>query len=251
MKYFFDLIIHLVKRDFNITYKGSYLGILWSLVFPVLQVSVYIFVFTYVIPLGIEGYPGFIFCALLGWNWFSSSLFGSSNLYLFNKDTILKPGFKPYLLNIVLVLSNLLLFILALPVLLIILLYYDKFINLSILNLPIVLMVQFMFTIGISLIISILNVIYRDVQQLLNLSLILLFYLSSVFYSKDMVGDDLKIFFDINPVAVLVESYRDILFYGKNPDYLLLAYVLLLSAAILYIGVKLFKRNLNYVIDRL
>lgn len=250
MNYYIALIIHLVKRDLNIRFKGSYLGILWSLFYPMLHASVYIFVFTYVIPLNIDGYAAFVFCALIGWIWFSDSIYLSSNLYIFNKDIILKPGFKPYILNIEMIFTNLVLFILSLPILIIILLFYKINFSIAILNLPIILLIQFVFTMGISLVVSTLNAIYRDVHQVVNISITLLFYLSSVFYSKDMVGDNLKIFFDINPLAVLVESYRDIFFYGNNPDYQLLVYVLILGLILLYLGAKIFSWNINNVIDR-
>jgi ABC-type polysaccharide/polyol phosphate export permease len=105
----FDLAWHLVKRDFTLQYKRSVLGILWSVLLPLSQLLVLIFIFQKVIPLNIDAYPVFLFCALLPWSWFSNCINSAGGLFINNRDLIKKPNFEPYILVIVNTLSNLLL----------------------------------------------------------------------------------------------------------------------------------------------
>jgi len=127
LSYQIQLIWHLVKRDFTLQYKRSVLGVLWSLLLPLGQLLIFIIVFQKVIPLNIEAYPVFLFSALLPWNWFSNCLNSAGGLFLNNRDLVRKPNFEPSILVIVNTLSNLLLFLVALPLLFILMLFFEQF----------------------------------------------------------------------------------------------------------------------------
>ena len=107
----FDLIMHLSKRNFVLQYKGSVLGIFWSLIFPLFQLLTLMFVFGKVIPLNITDYPAFVFAALLPWNWFSNSIISASSVLIRNRDLVRRPNFAPSMLLISDALTNLLTFL--------------------------------------------------------------------------------------------------------------------------------------------
>jgi lipopolysaccharide transport system permease protein len=244
-----DLIFHLVKRNFLLRYKGSSIGVLWSLALPLCQLLVFVFVFGKIVPLNIEDYPAFLFIALLPWIWFSSCLGSAGGLFINNRDLLRKPNFSPSNLVIIDILSNLVPYILFLPILFSMLMIYQRPLTLSILALPLVIIVQGILTAGLGLIIATLNVFYRDIQHIVTVTLMLMFYITPIFYRSVGLADTYQFIFRANPVAVLIENYRAVLFYGKLPDWGSLLIVGMVSCTVLIIGYFVYNRQLHEIID--
>jgi ABC-type polysaccharide/polyol phosphate export permease len=130
----YDLIRHLVRRDFTLRYHASALGVLWSVLLPLTQLLILVFLFRRVLPLGIEAYPAFLFSALLPWAWLSTCLSSAGSLFLGNRDLVRRPGFAPPVLIVVNTLSNLLTYLVSLPILLAVLVFYDRPLTLALLS---------------------------------------------------------------------------------------------------------------------
>jgi lipopolysaccharide transport system permease protein len=248
-QYYRDLIFHLVKRNFLLRYKGSAIGVLWSLLVPLCQLLVFVFVFGKVIPLRIEDYPVFLFTALLPWVWFSACLGSAGGLFINNRDLIRKPNFSPSNLVIIDILSNLLPYLLFLPILIAMLMIYERAPTLSVLALPLVIVIQGILTAGLGLIIATLNVFYRDIQHIVTVTLMLMFYVTPILYRSGALAETYQFIFKANPVAVLIDSYRAVLFYGKFPDWGSLLVVGIVSSAVLVIGYIVYNRRLHEIID--
>ena len=244
-----DLILHLIKRNVILRYKGSAIGVLWSLMLPLCQLLVLVFVFRRVVPLNIEDYPAFVFTALLPWIWFSTCLGSAGTLFINNRDLIRKPDFSPLNLVIVDTLANLLPYLMFLPILIVILLIYHRAITLAVLCLPLLMLLQGILIAGMALAIATLNVFYRDVQHIVSVALMLLFYLTPVFYRSQAIAGNYQALFNLNPVAVLIDSYRAILFYGRFPDWSSLLLVGMVSGTLFGIGYFLYNRQLHEIID--
>jgi ABC-type polysaccharide/polyol phosphate export permease len=212
-----DLVSHLARREFSLRYHDSALGVLWSLLLPLAQLLVLVFLFQRVIPLGIDAYPAFVLSALLPWSWFSASVSAASGLFVGNRDLVRQPGFAPAMLVVVNALSNLVSLLVSLPILLVLLGWYGREPGLSLLLLPVLLLIQGVLTVGIGLGVATLNVFYRDVQHIVAVALMLLFYLTPVFYRTQEVGAGFRWLFRLNPIAVLVEGYRTVFFLGTVP----------------------------------
>lgn len=249
LTYNFDLIWHLVRCDFIIRYKGSILGVLWSLTLPLTQLLVLVFLFQKVVPLDIDVYPAFVFSALAPWTWFNSCLGSAGNLLINNRNLILRPRFTPYTLIIVNVLSNMLNYLIALPILFSLLLIYDRPIAPTILFLPLLMLLQGILIVGLGLIIATLNVFYRDVQHIVAVVTMLLFYMTPVFYQPQAVAEKFRILYTLNPVAVLIQVYRSIFFYGTAPEWSPLLYVGAVSVLVCAFGFLFYARNLHDIID--
>ena len=249
LSYHKDLIIHLVKRNFILRYKGSAIGVLWSLLVPLCQLLVLVFVFGKVVPLKIEDYPVFIFTALLPWVWFSSCLGSAGGLFINNRDLIRKPNFSPSNLVVIDILSNLLPYLLFLPILFAMLMIYHRSLTLSVLALPLLILIQGILTAGLGLIIATMNVFYRDIQHIVTVTLMLMFYITPVFYRSGALAETYQFIFKANPVAVLIDSYRTVLFYGKFPDWGSLLLVGMVSGTVLIIGYFVYNRQLHEIID--
>lgn len=251
LEYNADLVLHLVKRSFHLRYKGSVIGILWYLLFPLSQLLVLVFLFGKVVPLNIDAYPAFVFCALLPWVWFSSCLNSSASLFIANRDLIRKPNFAPLVLIIVDTLSNLLAYLIFLPVLFLMLALYDHYVSFSLIYFPLLIFIQGLLIIGLGMIISTMNVFYRDIQQIVSVGVMLLFYLTPVFYRSEAISSNFKLLFTLNPIAVLIQSYRSVIFYGSAPEWGPLLFSAAISVVICVFGFLIYKRRFPDIFDAL
>lgn len=219
-----ELIRNLVIRDLKIRYKNSVLGILWSLLNPILMTLVFSVVFTLMLRRNIENYPVFFLCGYLPWGFLSSSLGGATGSIVGNAQLIKKVYFPREILPIAEVLSNLVNFLVAMLVLFAMLLIFRIQLTPAVLMLPLIILAQTIFILGLVLLTSIANVFYRDTQHILGPLIQAWFFLTPVFYSiktlpesSEILGMTVNIQLwvrRLNPMASLVASYRDILYWG-------------------------------------
>lgn len=243
-----NLIRHLVARDFRIRYSGSFLGVVWSLLIPMAQLGVLVFTFGSVVPVNIADYPAFVYSALLPWTWFSSCLGSTGSLFFSHRDLVRRPNFQPIILTVVNTLSNLVIFLLSLPLLFLLLAWYQHSVTMSLVALPALLVLQAVMTVGLSLLVSTWNVFYRDVSQLVSIILSLLFFLTPIFY-RPVVESQYAVIFQVNPLAVLISSYRNILFEGRLPEWDAWAHITAVSVALLVCGYLVYRHDLPEIVD--
>jgi lipopolysaccharide transport system permease protein len=246
-----DLVSHLVRRDFTLHYRDTALGVLWSLVHPLAQLLVLVFLFQRVIPLGIEAYPVFVFNALLPWSWFSTSVGSAGGLFVGSRELVRQPSLAPATLVLVNTLSNLLSFVVSLPILFGLLAWYGREPGTSVLFLPVLVAIQATLITGIGLGVATLNVFYRDVQHIVTVVLSLLFYVTPVFYRSEEVPERLRWIFELNPMAALIEGYRDVLLRGTTPSAEGLLSAATISAVICAIGYCVYHIRRHDLVDAL
>ena len=242
------LIQVLVSREIKARYRGSMLGFLWSFLNPLLLMGVYALVFSVYMRIDMENYALFLFCGLLPWLWFSSAILEGSSSIIGGSTLIKKVLFPPAVLPIVVVLSNLVHFILGLPVLFVFLIVSGIGVHWWALYLPIVIILQLLFTSGLTLMLSSLSVHFRDITQILNSFITLWFFLCPIIYTIDSAKsalhdkglDWLIISFTLNPMAQLISAYQDILFHQRAPDWNSLGFVLLIGIIVLWSGSHIF-----------
>jgi lipopolysaccharide transport system permease protein len=213
------LIQSLVARDLKARYRGSVLGFVWSFVNPLLLLLIYSFVFTKIMPnetKGIQPYALFMFCGILPWTWFSSSLSEAAGSLIAGGNLIKKVLFPAEVLPIVSVLTNMVHFFLGLPILVAFLVIYkhppDAW---DLVWFPIAVSVQLLFTCALALIVSALAVHFRDIRDILANLLTLWFFATPIIYPwfQENVRR-FKLLFNINPFTHLAVSYQEILFFG-------------------------------------
>jgi ABC-type polysaccharide/polyol phosphate export permease len=212
------LIQSLVARELKARYRGSVLGFFWSFINPLLLLSIYTFVFTVVMPgqhpPETEPYALFMFCGILPWTWFSSSLSESANVLIANGNLIKKVLFPAEILPIVTVLANMVHFFLGLPILIGFLIYYWRPITLGeLLWFPVVVFVQALLTTGLALILSALTVHFRDLKDLLGNLLTFWFFATPVIYPMSQAPGFARNLLNLNPMTHIAISYQEILFY--------------------------------------
>lgn len=211
------LIQSLVARELKARYRGSLLGFFWSFINPLLLLSIYTFVFAYVMPARFEGadpYALFLFCGILPWTWFASSLTESSNVLIAGGNLIKKVLFPAEILPIVTVLANMVHFFLGLPILALFLFWYRAPLTLGELAwFPVIVLIQFVLTLGFALILSALTVHFRDIRDILSNVLTLWFFSTPIIYPWKAAPDFGKWFLNINPFTHLAVSYQEVLFF--------------------------------------
>ena len=195
----------------KLRYKRSILGIAWSLLTPLAQLAVFYLTFDVLLPLNIPNYPAFLFSGLLAWNWFQGSLYQATSAIVDNRELMKRPGFPAAILPAVTVASNLIHFLLALPILFIFLLLGGTGLTSAVMALPLVIAIQFILTLSLAYFTATFYVTFRDTQHLLGVLLNLLFFLTPVFYKSSDLPAQYQTFYHLNPMVHLIESYRAIL----------------------------------------
>jgi lipopolysaccharide transport system permease protein len=216
------LISSLVSRELKARYRGSALGFLWSFINPLLLLLIYSFVFTTVMPnetAGVQPYQLFMFCGILPWTWFSSSLNDAAGSLISGGNLIKKVLFPAEVLPLVSVLTNMVHFFLGLPILVAFLLIYRHYPNpANLVWFPVAVAVQLLFTSALALVLSALAVHFRDIRDILANILTLWFFATPIIYPWFQPSvQRFHLFFDINPFTHLAVSYQEILFFNNGP----------------------------------
>ena len=235
-----DLLRELVVRDIKLRYKGSLLGLAWSLLNPLAQLLVFGFVFSYILPLNIPNYTAFLFTGLLVWSWFQSSLVASATAIVDGRSLIKRPGFSAAVLPLVTVIANLIHFVLALPILVVFLLLTQIPIRTVTAVLPAIIVLQLVFTLGLCYFVATFHVIFRDTQHLVSIFLLLLFYLTPIFYDASVVPARFQWLYRLNPLLHLIEAYRAIFIYGQLPPLLPMLLLTAIAGLLLFLGYRFF-----------
>jgi lipopolysaccharide transport system permease protein len=211
------LISSLVARELKARYRGSALGFVWSFVNPLLLLLIYTFVFTIVLPAAhppeLQPFSLFLFCGILPWTWFSSSLLESSNVLFAGGNLIKKVLFPAEVLPIVTVLAGLVHFCLGLPILALFLIYYRVPVwPTDLLWFPLIVLIQLVLTTGLALLVSALTVHFRDVRDLLANLLTLWFFATPIIYPITQAPDRVRRLLNLNPFTHLAIAYQEVLF---------------------------------------
>jgi len=225
------LIQSLVARELKARYRGSVLGFFWSFINPLILLTIYSVVFATFLPNRsalIEPYGLFLFCGILPWTWFSASLNEASTSLVAGANLIRKVMFPAEVLPLVSVLSNMVHFLLGLPILAGFLLYFEHTPDLADLFwFPVVVAIQLVFTAGLALMLAALTTFFRDIRDLLSHILTFWFFATPIIYPWNQPGlEQYRTWFKWNPFTHLAVSYQELLFFdgpfGQLPWVLLL-----------------------------
>src|SRR5262245_3257226 len=237
-----EILLILIWRDLKTRYRGSVLGFLWTFLNPLLLMVIYSLVFSVYMRVEIRAYPMFVFAGLLPWIWFSSSMLTGASAVVGSGTLIKRVPFPPHILPAVSVSAAMVNFLLALPLLLVFMLAWGLPVGWSLLILPLPIAIQYVFTLGLTIVLSMLTVRYRDLQHLLANPLTLWFFLTPVLYPTSMVPERFHAFLMLNPMAVLVGSFQDALYGAQMPSLRHLVPVAVLSVVVLGVALALADR---------
>ena len=223
-------------------YAGSILGIFWAVINPLLIMSAITFVFTIIFKTEIKNFAFFVLSGIFPWMFFSNALSEATSSIL-NQQNILRQFNLPReLLPLSSTLSNFLNFLIGWLIIYPLFLFFNPKIILLLPLLIIVLLLNLFFVSGSGLILSVLNVFFRDISQLLGVLLMLWFWITPVFYSVDMVPTRFRWVCSLNPMTPYVIYYREIIFRGNVPSPSIFIAVFLWAFVSLTLGLLVFSR---------
>ena len=231
-----------VKKDIRGKYKGSFLGVLWSFVNPLLSVIIYAIVFHYIMRFQIDNYLIYLIAGIIPWTFFTTSITSGMNSIIFNADIIKKVYFPRVILPISSVTSALVNFLISCIIIVIFALISGVGIGYSLLFLPIVALIQYIFTLGIVFILSAVEIYVRDIEHIINFFVGMLFYVTPILYTPDFVPENFSFLLKLNPLAYLIEAYHSIFYYKQIPNLTDLGIVFVLSAFIFTLGYMIFNK---------
>jgi lipopolysaccharide transport system permease protein len=220
------------------------LGWLWAIIQPAASVTIFSIIFTRIVPVDTGGipYPVFSYVAVVPWAFFANSLTDMSNSLVTNMSLVTKIYFPREAITIAYMLARLLDLGISAGLLVVLMIIFRVTVNpLGLFFLPVILLSQIMLVSGLGLLAAALNVFYRDIQPLLTLVIQLWFYASPIIYPVSMVPERYHALYFLNPMAGILESYRDVLLQQSTPGYYLIP-AGALSLIVLLLGYGFFKR---------
>lgn len=236
------LLLSLTQRELKARYRGSVLGFLWTFLNPLLLMLVYALVFGVLMHQSIPHYAYFLFVGLLPWVWFQNSVCSGASAISDRRDLLTKVRFPAQVLPATVIAINLVNFVLTLPLMIALGWADGVWPTWHIVALPLVLVVQLVFTLALTYGIAAFNVFFRDLQHIVVNVVTLWFYATPVLYFASAIPQRFhpRLILGANPMAVLILAYQDIFYEHRLPPLEPLAGVLLASLVLLAVTSRIF-----------
>lgn len=229
-----------IKKEIRGKYKKSFLGILWSFLNPLLMLMVYAIIFPIILKSPEKNYVMFLMTALIPWTFFTTVVTQGASTIVANGNILKKVYFPREILPISTVTSGLVNFLISCVIIFIFLIFTGIGFSKYILLLPLVIFIEYLFLLGIVLILSSVTVYLRDLEHIIGVVIQALFYGTPIVYSLSTIPEKFMWVFRLNPMAYIVQGYRDILYYQVMPDLGGLSLILALSIGLVLIGYQIF-----------
>lgn len=247
-----EMVFGLVRRDLKGRYKGSALGFLWTFLNPLLQLCVYTFVFSIVLPNNIEKYYLHLFVALVPWIFFSSCLASGAACIWSQQDLVKKIYFPREVLPLSFVVSQFINMLLSFVVVFVVLIVTGFGFNFkAIIFLPLIMFIEFLICLGITMMTSAMTVYIRDFEYILGIVAMALQFLTPVMYPINQVPEQFRGLLMLNPMAPIIIAYRDILYHKEVPHISTLFTALMLGLIMFIIGCVVFDKLKRHFAEEL
>ncbi len=237
-----EMLLNLVRKELKVRYKGSFLGFLWTFLNPLLQLVVYTIVFSVILRAGIDKFDMYLFVGLIPWIFFTTSIQTGTISIVANKDLVKKIYFPRIILPLVSVNAAFMNMVFSMSIVILALLFRGVGISKYMLLLPVAMALQYIFVLGMIFMFSALNVYFRDLEYILNIIVMIWFYLTPIVYTIDMVPEEYRTFFLLNPMTNIIIFYRDILYYKQIPTFSSFGSILIYSILMIFIGYWVFQK---------
>ena len=246
-----SLLIALSMRELKARYRASVLGFLWTFLNPTLNMLVYVLVFGVMMKSGVPNYPYYLFCGLLPWIYFSSSVMGGTTSVSDRRDLLTKVRFPAQVLPATVVLTNLINLLLSLPLLIALGGFFGVWPSWHALLIIPVLLVQTFFTLALAYFFAAFNVAFRDLQHIVGNLMQMAFFLTPVLWDIRGVPalgslskeESQQLIMTFNPMASIMSAWRDIFVAQQAPDWAALGVVLGVAFVVMLIATAIFERR--------
>lgn len=246
-----DLLVYLVMSGLKADNRDSYLGYFWWLLDPLLNIAIYYFLRVVVLRGGGPDFPVFLAIGLVGWKWMSATINGSSRAITRYSSIINQVYLPKAIFPFALTFTQMFNFVFGLVVVAIFLIIFGVMPGWQIIFLPLIILVQLLFLLAISLGVGYISVFIRDIDNLTKHVVRLFFYASPIIWENGLLPDSLSFIVDANPIAIILDSYRDVLMYAQVPNFFKLGIVSLGSVIVFFLMIRHYSKNEHKIIKAL
>lgn len=245
------VIRELTGREIKRRYSRSKLGILWSVLNPLLNMAVLSFIFSSMFKRSIENYPIYYLCGTVMFNFFNGGTNAAMTSLVDNKGYLIKLKIPMRVFVLSRVYTALVNFGYSLIAFIPILIFFQIKISWTILFLPVIVLIFTVFILGVSYILSVACVFFGDIRHLYGVFTTLLLFMSAIFYPVDRLSGTAKTVVSNNPMYIFIDCIREIVYMNKMPDITALGTLAVWAIVMYFIGVQVFNSNKNRIIQKL
>ena len=237
-----ELLKSNVKKEIRGKYKGSFLGVLWSFINPLLQVAVYAIVFPYIMRVQTSNYLQYLIIGIIPWTFFVTAINQGMITVRMNGGIIKKVYFPREILPISVVVSGMVNFFISCLIILLFCVGGGLGISWHLVLIPIIALLHFFLTLGLILALSAINIYIKDTEYIVQFILNMLFYATPILYPATLFPERLRWILYLNPISGIVECYRDIFMNHTMPSLNTLLYLVIIAAILFFVGLVIFRK---------
>lgn len=239
---FRNMIFELTHRELRGKYKGSVLGFLWTYINPLMQILVYAFIFSQIFKSGIENFHIYLIVSMFPFNFFSGGVMQGLGSVRYQADLVKKVYFPRQVLPIVALTVNFINLLISFGIIYSILLISGWGINISVqIWLVPVMLLEYFFALGLALMLSAVEVYFRDIEHIVSVIMMIWMYMTPMFYSIEIIPEEFLPLFYRNPMLYIISMYQQILYYKIAPDSVYMWKALCFTGVFLIVGGIVFK----------
>ncbi len=246
----FERIWLLAMTDFKVRYNASMLGMFWAFVYPLVRILIYYVVFSFFFSKEIPNYGFYIFSGIILWMYFQESTKKGLNVIKSKRYLLENISFNKLDVYYASILTSQIGFFVNLFVLIVLLTLFGLTPSWRIIYYPLFILNLMILSLGVSLILSTVKVYLKDITQLWDLVLLLMFWINPIFFAKQKIFNMFPALLYANPLAGIIINSRDVLMYGKEPDWFLVGYNFVYAFALLGVGLLLFNKFYYKAIEK-
>ena len=251
IRQYWFVLLELTKRELKRKYSRSFLGMLWSCIYPLLRMALVVFLFSTIFNKGIPKYPAYFFAGFLVFEFFANATQTSLTTLRDNRDLIIKSKLPRELFVLSRVLTAFVNFLLGCIPFALVLAWYRVDITYYAILVPVILVLLIAFTTGVSYMLSICFVFSKDIQNVYSNFIYIIRYFVAMFYSVDWVSDGVRYVILHNPLYAFTKIVREYIVYGNNVELFYITEIIIWSVGIYIIGKIVFGKYENNVVEKL
>lgn len=250
-------ILGSLKREFQLKYRNSQLGVLWTILQPLAMILVYTLVFSELMKARLPGVSGhysysiYLCSGILLWGYFSELLSRCLSMFIDNANLLKKLNFPKLCLPVIVLGGSTINFLIIFGIFLSFIVISGNFPGKVFLALPCLIICLIMLAMGLGIAMGVLNVFFRDVGQFFSIFIQFWFWATPIIYPADVLPEKLRIFFLINPIVPIIEASHTIFVQQQWPNWKSLIYPVFLGISLCVWGLWLFRRHVNEMMDEL
>jgi len=238
-RHYLDLMLFKSYADLRSESSRTYLSFLWWVIDPILSMFVYYVVFGLLLQRGHEDFVPFLLIGLTIWNWFGNTARAGMNTIQQNRQVMNQVYVPKIIFPLITILTNTFKFFIVFFLILAFVWIYGFDITIAYLSLPILLVTQLVLLASVTVLLAAVVPFFPDMKYLINTLLMMTFFLSGIFYSGSSIPAQYQDYFYLNPMANLIENYREVLMYHNWPDWSTLGIIWLVSLTILFVAIAM------------